>query len=65
MNKCNRCYKCKNIFSSSQALHYHVLKKKIKCDSEICCIRCTISFRTKTDYNFHLKYCKSGYVLYN
>lgn len=47
------CPHCKKYFSSEQALHYHLEKKKLKCWSVIKCMNCNEIFRTKTSYNIH------------
>ena len=53
-----KCYRCGKEFTSNQSLHYHLVKKKTKCN-ELKCKNCGKIFNNITDLEIHENNCKN------
>ena len=51
-----KCPRCGENFASEQALQYHLLKRKIKCNM-LTCKQCKVYFRSLVKYEIHNKIC--------
>ena len=47
------CGRCGKDFSTLQALHYHMFKKKVKCNITIRCKICFLNIKSKNDLYMH------------
>ena len=56
------CYKCGKIFSTEQALTYHLTKRKIKCSS-LNCFNCNLYFKSNLAFQNHVIACNTEKIV--